>query len=98
LGGRQPGDGEMNRGRKMQQCGMKVKVIESMQTCTLWTVERERNPVVVVVWSEEEGIRQEGRLGVRTVWSDWLLSEFRKLRMDMNVEIPRRLRGLLVPD
>jgi hypothetical protein len=33
-------------------------------------VERERNPVVVVVWSEGEGIRQEGRLGVRTVWSD----------------------------
>jgi hypothetical protein len=54
--------------------------------------------VIVVVWSEGEGIRQEDRLGVRTVWSHWFLSEFRKLRMNMNVEIPRRLRGLSVPD
>jgi hypothetical protein len=49
---------------------MKVEIIERMQTCTQWTVEREKNPVVVVVWSEGEGIRQEDRLGVRTVWSD----------------------------
>jgi hypothetical protein len=49
---------------------MKVKIIESMQTYTQSTVERERNAVVVVVWSEGEGIRQEGRLGVKTVWSD----------------------------
>jgi hypothetical protein len=77
---------------------MKVKIIERMQTCNQSTAERERNPVIVVVWSEGEGIRQEGRLGVRTVWSDWFLSEFRKLRVDMNVEIPRRLRDLSVPD
>jgi hypothetical protein len=82
----------------MQRCGIKVKIIESMQTCTQSTVERERNPVIVVVWSEGEGIRQEGRLGVRAVWSDWFLSEFRTLKMDINVEIPRRLRGLPVPN
>jgi hypothetical protein len=82
----------------MQRCGMKVKIIESMPTCTQSTVERERNPVVVVVWSEGERIRQESRLGVRTVWSDRFLSELRKLRMDMNREIPKRLRGLSVPD
>jgi hypothetical protein len=38
---------------------MKVKIIESMQTCTQSTVERERNPVVVVVWSEVEGRREK---------------------------------------
>jgi hypothetical protein len=64
-------DRETDRGGKMQRCGMKVKIIESMQTCTRSTVERERNLVVAVVaWSEGEGIRQESRLGVRTVWSD----------------------------
>jgi hypothetical protein len=47
-------------GGKIQRCGMKVKIIESMQTCTQSTVERERNPVVVVVWSAGEGIREEG--------------------------------------
>jgi hypothetical protein len=57
-------------GGKMQRCGMKVKIIERTQTCTQSTVERERNLVVVLAWSEGEGIRQEVRLGVRTVWSD----------------------------
>jgi hypothetical protein len=27
-------DGETDRGGKMQQCGIKVKIIERMQTCT----------------------------------------------------------------
>jgi hypothetical protein len=82
----------------MQRFGIKVKIIERMQTCTQSAVERERNPVAVVVWSEGEGIRQEGRLGVRTIWSDWFRSEFRKLRIDMNAEILRRLRALPVPN
>jgi hypothetical protein len=38
---------------------MKVKIIEKMQTCTQSTVERDRNPVVVVVWSEGERIRDK---------------------------------------
>jgi hypothetical protein len=59
LGGRQPGDGETDRGGKMQRCRMKVKIIKSMQTWAQSTVERERNPVVVVVWSEGEGIRDK---------------------------------------
>jgi hypothetical protein len=41
---------------KMQQCEMKVKIIESIQTCAQSTVERERNPVV---WSEGEGRRDK---------------------------------------
>jgi hypothetical protein len=45
--------------RKKQQCGMKVKIIESMQTCTQLAVEREMNPVIVVVWSEVEGRRDK---------------------------------------
>jgi hypothetical protein len=53
-----------------RRCRMKAKIIERMQTCTQSTAERERNPVVVVVWSEGDGISQEGRLGVRTVWFD----------------------------
>jgi hypothetical protein len=77
---------------------MKVKIIERMQTCAQWTVERERNPVIVVIWSEGEGIRQKAQLGVRTIWSDSFRSEFRKLRMDVNVEILRKVRGLRIPD
>jgi hypothetical protein len=38
---------------------MKVKIIESMQICTQWTVERERNRVVVMDWIDGEGIRDK---------------------------------------
>jgi hypothetical protein len=38
---------------------MKVKIIERMQTWAQSTVERERNPVVVVVWSAGEGRRDK---------------------------------------
>jgi hypothetical protein len=43
----------------MQRCEMKVKIIESMQICSQSTVERERNRVVVVSWSEGEGRRDK---------------------------------------
>jgi hypothetical protein len=39
---------------------MRVNLIESMQTRIQSNVEPERNPVVVVVWSEGEAIRQNG--------------------------------------
>jgi hypothetical protein len=46
-------------GGKMQRCEMKVKIIESMQSRTQSTIERDRKPVVVVVWSEGEGRRDK---------------------------------------
>jgi hypothetical protein len=39
---------------------MKGKIIERMQTCAHSTAERERNPVVVVIWSEGERRREKG--------------------------------------
>jgi hypothetical protein len=62
LGDWEEGSQEAERrteGGKMQQYGMKVKIIERMQTCTHWSIERERNLVVVVVWSEGEGRRDK---------------------------------------
>jgi hypothetical protein len=37
--------------------GMRVKIIERMQTCIQWNVEPERNPVAEVVWREGEARR-----------------------------------------
>jgi hypothetical protein len=52
-------DRETDRGGKMKRCVMNVMIMESLKTCTQSTVERERNPVVVVVWSEGEGRRDK---------------------------------------
>jgi hypothetical protein len=49
--------------------GMRVNVIKVTQTYIQSNVEPETNPVVAVVWSEGEAIREKGRLGARPVSS-----------------------------
>jgi hypothetical protein len=48
---------------------MREKNIESIKTYIQSTVERETNPVAVVVWRKGEAIRQKGSLAGKTVWS-----------------------------
>jgi hypothetical protein len=64
LGKRQPGNEETDRGMADEMMGMRVNIIEGMQTCIQSNVESERKLVVVVVvvtW-RERATRQEGRL------------------------------------
>jgi hypothetical protein len=62
IGKRQPRDGETDRGMEDEMMGMRVKIIEGMQTCIQSNLEPERKLVVVVVaviWREGEGKRQK---------------------------------------
>jgi hypothetical protein len=55
---RQPRDGETDREMEDEMMGMRVKIIEGMQTCISSNIEPERKVVVVVVmWREGEGRR-----------------------------------------
>jgi hypothetical protein len=62
IGKRQPRDGETDRGMKGKMMGMRVNIIEGMQTCIQSNVEPERKMVVVevaVIWREGEATRQK---------------------------------------
>jgi hypothetical protein len=52
-------DGETDRRREDAMMGMRVKIIEGKQTYIQSTVERDTNPVVVVVLRDGEAIRQK---------------------------------------
>jgi hypothetical protein len=59
-------------GGKMKRWGMRVYIIEQIQTYIQSNVEREMNPVIVVVWRRGEAITQMGRLGIRTARSTFI--------------------------
>jgi hypothetical protein len=59
-------------GGKMEWWGMRVNIIEQIQTYIQSDVELEANPVIVVVWRRGEAITQTGRLGIRRARSTFI--------------------------
>jgi hypothetical protein len=62
-------DGETDRGSEDEMMENESRYHRNDATYIQSNVEPETNPVLAVVPSEAEAVRQKGQFGVRTVWS-----------------------------